>query len=367
MYFAAVALVGASFGQPPAMPIPSAAPIAQENQEHQFLADRQIKLPIKYEKDRKTIRQVLLFVARNGENLWSQEAAVTPDRDFFLYTAKEDGVYWFTMVIEDLQGRRDPADMTRIPPDLKVIVDTAKPNIHFTKANRSGETVVIVWFVDDKYPDENRTRVHFKPVSAPEKAWQAVSLHPSSKSGVEFSAGTTEPVMVRVTAYDMALNKTEAIYTFPQGNANTAISTSTRPPFPSTGTPPPPISPPVPVVTPSTTVVPPGPTTPQNNNMSSTVIPPPDAFAPVPPSPPPSVPAISPTMPPAPSQTQGSGTPSVVQPALNSTPSTSSLTLSGFGSPVGGSTIPTAPTVPSGPMSPVATPVVPPPPMVSAP
>ena len=76
---------------------------------------RTIKLPIEYKKDRKTIRNVLLYVARNGENTWSQEAFVTPDKDAFVYVAKDDGVYWFKMVIEDLKGNKDPADLTRDP------------------------------------------------------------------------------------------------------------------------------------------------------------------------------------------------------------------------------------------------------------
>ena len=101
---------------------------------------RTIKLPIKYEQDRKTIRQVKLYVARNGENTWYQEAAVPPDRDAFTYIAKDDGIYWFTMVNEDLQGKNVPADLTRTPPDLKVLVDTVQPRVavHEREANRRG-------------------------------------------------------------------------------------------------------------------------------------------------------------------------------------------------------------------------------------
>src|SRR4029079_18300164 len=98
MNFAAVALVGVTLGQP-AAPAPDYYPLNSKN----------IKLPVKYEKDRKSIRQVKLYVARNGENTCYQEAAVPPDRDSFTYVAKEDGVYWFTMVEEDLKGVNNPA------------------------------------------------------------------------------------------------------------------------------------------------------------------------------------------------------------------------------------------------------------------
>src|SRR3954453_24072772 len=125
---AAVALVAVSLGQP-AAPAPNYYPMATRN----------IKIPIKYEHDRKGIRQVKLYVARNGENTWYQEAAVTPDREFFTYVAKDDGLYWFTMVEEDLQGKNVPADLTRTPPDMKILVDTVQPRVQFITARRSGE------------------------------------------------------------------------------------------------------------------------------------------------------------------------------------------------------------------------------------
>jgi hypothetical protein len=169
---------------------------------------RNIKIPIKYEKDRKAIRQVKLYVARNGENTWYQEAIATPDRDSFTYIAKEDGVYWFTMQEEDIQGRNIPTDLTRHPPDLKVLVDTIQPRIQITNARRNGEEIVIEWYIDDKNTDENATRVHFRPLST-EGYWKEVSLPSNSKSGVRFPTGTTGPVVVRITALDLAGNKTE--------------------------------------------------------------------------------------------------------------------------------------------------------------
>ncbi len=227
MNFAA-ALVAVSLGQPPAPNVAVA--------DYYPINSRTIKLPIKYDKDRKAIRQVKLHVARNGENTWYQEAAVPPDRDSFTYVAKEDGVYWFLMVEEDLQGRNIPADLTRQPPDLKVLVDTLPPRVQFTNVKRSGEEIVIEWFVDDKHPEENNTRVHFRP-SASDSYWQEVTLPAGSKSGVRFPAGTTNPVIVRVTAYDAAGNKTEATRELGGPNAaNTEVTSLSAPATPPVGT-----------------------------------------------------------------------------------------------------------------------------------
>lgn len=217
MNFAA-ALVGITLGQPPAAP---PAP------DYYPLASRTIKLPIKYERDRKGIRQVKLYVARNGENTWYQEAAVPPDRDSFTFLAKEDGIHWFTMVEEDLQGKNVPADLTRTPPDLKVLVDTVQPRIQFTNAKQTGEEVVVEWVVDDRNPDENKTQVHFRP-SGSDGYWQEVTLPAGSKSGVRFAAGTASAIAVRVTAFDAVGNKSEATREI-GANVTTTTTTSMSP------------------------------------------------------------------------------------------------------------------------------------------
>ena len=226
MNFAA-ALVGLTLGQPPA-PMPDYFP----------MNSRSIKIPIKYEKDRKTIRQVKLYVARNGENTWYQDAAVPPDREFFTYLAKEDGVYWFTMVEEDLQGKQIPTDLTRTPPDLKVIVDTVQPRVQYTNVRRNGEDVIVEWFVDDKNPDEGKTQVHFR-VGGEAGDWQEVTLPATSKSGVRFPSGTAGPDSVTVTAFDLAGNKTEMIREIGGNTPAATSSTSLSPPAATTPVKPP--------------------------------------------------------------------------------------------------------------------------------
>jgi hypothetical protein len=89
-----------------------------------------------------------------------------------------------------------------------VLVDTIQPRIQITNARRNGEEIVIEWYIDDKNTDENATRVHFRPLST-EGYWQEVSLPSNSKSGVRFPTGTTGPVVVRITALDLAGNKSE--------------------------------------------------------------------------------------------------------------------------------------------------------------
>lgn len=218
MSYTLVILMGWSVAQ-----TPSASP----GGDYIPLNARTLKLPIKYEKDRRHIRQMKLFVARNGENTWYQEAAVSPDQDHFIFHAKEDGLYWFIMVEEDMQGRQVPADLTRTPPDLKVLIDTTPPRVRFTRLQRQGEEIIAEWQIEDTYPAREKTQVHVRPVGS-ELAWQEVRLAPGVYHGVRFPWSGSQAVEVRVTAYDLVGHKGEAVQVLPavENSRTTAVSTA---------------------------------------------------------------------------------------------------------------------------------------------
>jgi len=186
------------------------------------LKTRNIKFPIQYTTDRKLIREVQLYVSRNRENTWSQVGSVAPDKDFFLYTAPADGVYWFKMQLVDVKGNRDPADIMRGPPDLKVLIDTTAPLIRITNTRRHGEEIVIEWTVEEKFPNGATTKVHFRP-SDNTDGWREVLLPTNSRTGVMFPSGTTDGITVRITAVDRAGNRTEVTKEFPAVGVSAAI------------------------------------------------------------------------------------------------------------------------------------------------
>ncbi|MBM3978787.1 MAG: hypothetical protein FJ304_00615 [Planctomycetes bacterium] len=237
MTFAAVTLLGMTVGQP-------------LGADYHAMTSRSIRLPIEYKKDRKTIRHVLLYVARNGENTWTQEAFVTPDKDAFVYAAKDDGIYWFKMVIVDVNGTKDPADVTRDPPDLKMVIDTAAPQVRVTNAKRSGEEIVVEWLVEDKFPNDAETKVYFRPADKPTAFWQEVTLPANSRTGVKFPCGTSDGVTVKIAVADVAGNRNEITKDFPAGNGNTttALSPPATPATAGTGpiVPPPALDPVIP-------------------------------------------------------------------------------------------------------------------------
>ena len=232
-----VALLGLTLAQSPAP-------------DYYTFRSRSLTLPIEYKagNDKRNIRHVELYASSDKGQTWAAVATVYPNQDKFVYVAPKDGLYWFHIVIVDLQGRKDPQNLTTEPPAMKVLVDTIPPVVTITNARRNGEEACVEWRIDDEFHNDVATRVSFRPAGGRPEEWWEVSLQklpPGARNGVKFPTGTTGPLLVRVIAKDFAGNTAEAIKEIPApgvGNqtvANASQSALNSPPPPSSVIPPP--------------------------------------------------------------------------------------------------------------------------------
>jgi hypothetical protein len=203
MNVALVAMLGLGVGQP-APPASSAA-----TDYHPFTTPS-IKLPIALQPDKvKNIRQLELHVSNDGGQVWQRVAAAPPTQKYFEFKAPADGRYWFHIVSEDLKGQKDPANLVKEKPALKVLFDTKKPVVTITTAKWEGEFVTVTWKIDEQFPREDATRVYVQPVGIKDH-WQAVTVPANSPDGVKFRPGIAGPIVVRVEATDLVGHKGEA-------------------------------------------------------------------------------------------------------------------------------------------------------------
>ena len=201
MNAAIVAMLGLGLAQPPAAPAPDYYPFNS----------RTIKLPIQFKPDAvKSIRKVELHVSNDGGQVWQLASVAPPTQDVFAYTAPADGRYWFHIVTEDLKGAKDPPDLTKEAPAMKVLFDTKSPTVAITNSKRAGDEILLEWKIDDQFPKDDATKVHFRPVTATE-GWQEVTVPVNSRGGVRFSPGVSGPITVRVSVADMVGNKGESV------------------------------------------------------------------------------------------------------------------------------------------------------------
>jgi hypothetical protein len=168
-----------------------------------------MRIPIDYHPGKKAeIRELLLYVSADLGQTWQQHAVGVPDRDtHFSFTAPADGVYWFNMVVVDKSGRREPADVFKAAPALKVLFDTKKPVITVASAQRVGDDVTVVWKVVEKNPDWSKFRVEW---STNGTNWVPVPTRPEADGSTQFKVSGGSPLTVRVALTDLAGHLSEA-------------------------------------------------------------------------------------------------------------------------------------------------------------
>ena len=165
-------------------------------------------IPIKYDLTKKNeIRDLLLFVSKNKNESWEQYAVAKPETDtFFAFTAPSDGEYWFQMVIVDKQGRRDPPDVRKVPPALKVLIDTKSPLLTIKSLERAGDEATVSWDIQEANPDWSKFIVDYR---AGDGLWTPVDARGSFTGSAKFRIGQSGPLTVRLQAMDVAGNRSE--------------------------------------------------------------------------------------------------------------------------------------------------------------
>ncbi|MSR53758.1 MAG: hypothetical protein EXS09_10780 [Gemmataceae bacterium] len=203
-----------------------------------------MKIPIDYHPGKRgEIRELLLYVSADQGQTWQQHAVGVPDKDaFFTFTAPADGTYWFNMVVVEKSGRREPADIFKAAPALKVMFDTKKPVVNIASAQRVGDDVTVVWKVVEKNPDWSKFKLEYSTNGA---NWTPVSTRPEADGSAQFKVAGGGPLTVRVALTDLAGQVAEitspvagtAVAAKPMGELVTTGAELPAPPTPGLGTP----------------------------------------------------------------------------------------------------------------------------------
>ncbi|HQR42024.1 MAG TPA: hypothetical protein PLX97_05055 [Gemmatales bacterium] len=179
---------------------------AQDEVEH--LSERDWQIPITLsEPIRKEAQSLTLFVSNDLGKTWKKEATAKPSDDFFKYLAPSDGIYWFSVSFVNKSGQTVPPKETDLQPQLKIVVDTKRPEVKLQTVERTGEQVTVQWDVKDDHLDLNSLTLQYR--SKGDNAWKAVSLTPVASGKKQFSTGAMTAVEVRVSAKDKAGNTGE--------------------------------------------------------------------------------------------------------------------------------------------------------------
>src|SRR5262245_47971566 len=88
------------------------------------LSHLKFEIPIRIDPARKgEIRSLELFYSTNQGRTWEQAGVATPEQSAFSFTAPTDGVYWFSVVVVDQRGNKEPPDPSKAPVGQKILID----------------------------------------------------------------------------------------------------------------------------------------------------------------------------------------------------------------------------------------------------
>ena len=198
------------------------------------MKDRAIQIPIVLAAQPTQLRELLLFVSSDQGRTWKQEAWATPDKQYFPFTAKDDGIYWFQVCAVFQNGRRDPPDLNQLKPGLIVLIDTQPPILKLAAAEKVGDDVSIVWEIHETYPELSSLRLEYRPAGDPVGQWLPVQITPALAGQARFKPGFSGPVQVRMMIQDSAGNQAQTMQTI-GGPIRTVAAAS--PPSPPTTAP----------------------------------------------------------------------------------------------------------------------------------
>jgi hypothetical protein len=165
---------------------------------------RGLRIPIRVDPSRRAeIKELILFTSNDLGRSWSEYSVASPDQDAFAFYAPNDGIYWFSVCVVDQRGNREPADIYKVQPSQKILVDTVKPLINLY-AERQGEDVAVRWEIQEDHPDLSSLRLEYQPSDAPGNAWYPVTVTGSITGQARVRA--PGPINLRMQMQDASAN-----------------------------------------------------------------------------------------------------------------------------------------------------------------
>lgn len=160
--------------------------------------------------------EVLLYVSGDKGDSWQLYQRQVPAAKRFAFRAAIDGEYWFA--IRTLMSNESEPKTEGLQPELKVVLDTKKPELDLSAALLSPNEAGVVWGIKDANLDPNTLRMEYRTSSV--GVWQPIL--PNAVKPIEqgYTGETTwqlsqsaESMDIRASVKDAAGNETRIVDT----------------------------------------------------------------------------------------------------------------------------------------------------------
>jgi RNA polymerase sigma factor (sigma-70 family) len=191
---------------------------------------RSFRIPFEVQEKGQRVSEVVLYVSTDQGKTYQMVESTPPGKLSFVFTAPQDGTYWFVVQVKDEKGNPEPSTdrLLHTPPGLKVCVDTKPPVVKLMPASLIRGKAKIEWEVMDENLDvsglelaycvNNDQRFLPRPPPRSARGEQTWDLPDKSRS-----------VEVWMKARDKAGNETVSTITFVPGEAQSKDAEKARP------------------------------------------------------------------------------------------------------------------------------------------
>lgn len=180
--------------------------VGQASNDVYITNQRNQKIPVELPPaGRQTVSQLRLYASTDQGRSWQQVDAITPDKDGFVFLAKNDGSYWFRVAAVNLQGRQEPENIYQGAPDQKMIVDTVKPMIDMS-AQRQGDEILASWNIHEDHPDMQGLRLDWRAKEGSPSSWNVAPFDGNLRGQTQFRVNHQGAILLRMQVRDLAKN-----------------------------------------------------------------------------------------------------------------------------------------------------------------
>lgn len=145
-----------------------------------------------------------MFPAIGGKT-WEVYSKAKPSLEAFTFTAKQDGIYWFSVAVIDQNGRQEPADIYKAAVGQKVLIDTIRPEVQL-KGERKGDEVHLKWGIRENNLDLDSIKLECKAGNDGSEEWVPIVIKPVADGTGSFKQPGGEHLTIRMQVKDSAGN-----------------------------------------------------------------------------------------------------------------------------------------------------------------
>jgi hypothetical protein len=151
-----------------------------------YTRDRAFRIPLELsEAERKDAAWIRLMVSTDAGKTWNRVREESPKRPTVTFRAPGDGQYWLALAVIGHDQKMHPADPAELQPGLRVVVDSAKPEVSLEAVKTKSGLRGVRWTTKDGSP-ENKMVLKCAVWDENVKAWKPRSLDEARNSTIWF-------------------------------------------------------------------------------------------------------------------------------------------------------------------------------------